>query len=79
MLLALDGLVHLRWLDRSTGRMISRITTNSPGDLVHVELKKMGKIPAGGGWREIGNRHRRPAPPRTLRPATYLASRASTN
>jgi transposase InsO family protein len=24
------------------------------GDLVHVDVKKLGKIPAGGGWRMLG-------------------------
>jgi len=24
------------------------------GDLVHVDVKKLGKIPAGGGWRKVG-------------------------
>jgi transposase InsO family protein len=26
----------------------------NPGDLVHVDIKKLGKIPAGGGWRMLG-------------------------
>jgi len=34
------------------------------GDLVHVDVKKLGKIPAGGGWRMLGKvvgRHNRQA------------------
>ena len=26
----------------------------SPGDLVHVDVKKLGRIPDGGGWRTLG-------------------------
>jgi transposase InsO family protein len=48
------GLAKLRWLDRPTGRVIRRITQTSCGELVHVDVKKLGKIPAGGGWRMLG-------------------------
>jgi transposase InsO family protein len=48
------GLAKLRWLDRPTGRVIRRIDSAHPGDLVHVDVKKLGKIPAGGGWRMLG-------------------------
>lgn len=48
------GLARLRWLDRATGRVIRRIQTSQCGDLVHVDVKKLGKIPAGGGWRMLG-------------------------
>ena len=48
------GLAKLRWLDRATGRVIRRMESASPGDLVHVDVKKLGKIPAGGGWRKLG-------------------------
>jgi transposase InsO family protein len=48
------GLAKLRWLDRPTGRVIRRIESVRPGDLVHVDVKKLGKIPAGGGWRMLG-------------------------
>lgn len=47
-------LARLRWLDRATGRNIRRINSVAPGDLVHVDVKKLGKIPAGGGWRKLG-------------------------
>lgn len=52
--LARYGLAKLRWLDRPTGRVIRRIESVKPGDLVHVDVKKLGKIPAGGGWRMLG-------------------------
>jgi transposase InsO family protein len=48
------GLARLRWLDRSTGRVIRRMTQRSCGELVHVDVKKLGKIPVGGGWRMLG-------------------------
>jgi len=47
-------LARLRWLDRPTGRTIRRMESKGPGDLVHVDVKKLGKIPAGGGWRMLG-------------------------
>jgi transposase InsO family protein len=48
------GLARLRWLDRATGQVIRRMEPAGCGDLVHVDVKKLGKIPAGGGWRMIG-------------------------
>ena len=48
------GMAKLRWLDRPTGRVIRRIEPAHCGDLVHVDVKKLGKIPAGGGWRILG-------------------------
>ncbi|OFB36296.1 transposase [Mycolicibacterium sp. (ex Dasyatis americana)] len=48
------GLAKLRWLDRPTGRVIRRMESAACGDLVHVDVKKLGKIPDGGGWRMLG-------------------------
>ena len=48
------GLAKLRWLDRPTGRVIRRMEPARCGDMVHVDVKKLGKIPAGGGWRMRG-------------------------
>jgi transposase InsO family protein len=48
------GLNRLAWMDRPTGRVIRRIHTSRPGELVHVDVKKLGRIPAGGGWRAHG-------------------------
>lgn len=48
------GLNRLAWLDRPTGRVIRRIHTDHPGELVHVDVKKLGRIPHGGGWRVLG-------------------------
>ena len=52
------GLNRLGWLDRPTGRVIRRIVTSRPGELVHVDVKKLGRIPTGGGWRVHGVEHR---------------------
>ena len=48
------GVAKLRWLDRPTGRVIRRMEPARCGDLVHIDVKKLGKIPAGGGWRMLG-------------------------
>jgi transposase InsO family protein len=48
------GLNRLAWLDRPTGRVVRRIETSRPGELVHVDVKKLGRIPPGGGWRVRG-------------------------
>ncbi len=41
-------------MDRPTGRVIRRIPTDRPGELVHFDVKKLGRIPDGGGWRVHG-------------------------
>jgi transposase InsO family protein len=48
------GLNRLAWLDRPTGRVIRRIEMQRPGELVHLDVKKLGRIPPGGGWRAYG-------------------------
>jgi transposase InsO family protein len=48
------GLARLAWLDRATGRVIRRYEHPAPGDLVHLDVKKIGRIPDGGGWRIHG-------------------------
>ncbi len=45
---------RLSWMDRPTGRLIRRYEHEHPGDLVHVDVKKLGRIPPGGGWRMHG-------------------------
>ena len=59
--LARRGLSRLSDLDRTTGTPI-RYVRDCPGELVHVDIKKLGKIPDGGGWRVLGRVHatRRP-------------------
>ena len=48
------GLNRLSWMDRPTGRVIRRYERARPGELVHVDIKKLGKIPDGGGWKVLG-------------------------
>ena len=59
--LARRGLPRLAVLDPITGEVIraSKVTTiryerQRPGELVHVDVKKLGRIPDGGGWRARG-------------------------
>lgn len=51
------GLSRLRDLDRSTGIPV-RYVRDCPGELVHVDIKKLGRVPDGGGWRSIGVENR---------------------
>lgn len=48
------GLNRLTWMDRPTGRVIRRMHQTRPGELVHMDVKKLGQIPPGGGWRAHG-------------------------
>ena len=59
--LARRGQPRLCALDPMTGEVIrsSKITAtryerSRPGELVHMDVKKLGRIPAGGGWRAHG-------------------------
>ena len=53
---------RLTHLDRVTGEPVRRYEHPAPGDLLHVDVKKLGNIPDGGGWRFVGRaqgkRHR---------------------
>ncbi len=49
-----NGVHRLAYIDRPTGRVIRRYEHADPGDLVHVDIKKLGQIPPGGGWRAHG-------------------------
>ncbi|TYL55922.1 IS481 family transposase [Nocardioides sp. BGMRC 2183] len=55
------GCPRLKWTDPATGTRIktssrekNRYEHAAPGDLVHVDIKKLGRIPDGGGWRMFG-------------------------
>ncbi|MFH9327343.1 IS481 family transposase [Streptomyces albus] len=50
------GLNRLAWLDRPTGQPIRRYERNRPGELVHVDIKKLGNIPDGGGHKVMDRR-----------------------
>ena len=41
-------------LDRVTGEPIRRYEHPHPGSLLHVDVKKLGNVPDGGGWRYVG-------------------------
>jgi transposase InsO family protein len=45
---------RLSHLDRVTGEPIRRYEREAPGDLLHVDVKKLGNVPDGGGWRYVG-------------------------
>jgi transposase InsO family protein len=47
----LNRLTHI---DRATGEPIRRYEHEHPGDLIHVDVKKLGRVPDGGGWRYVG-------------------------
>jgi transposase InsO family protein len=47
---------RLTHVDRATGERIRRYEHDHPGDLIHVDVKKLGKVPDGGGWRYVGRR-----------------------
>ncbi|MFH7600636.1 IS481 family transposase, partial [Streptomyces racemochromogenes] len=48
------GLARLTHLDRATGTVTRRYERDRPGELVHVDIKKLGNIPDGGGHKTIG-------------------------
>ena len=64
------GLNRLTHVDRATGEPIRRYEHDHPGALLHVDVKKLGNIPDGGGWRYVGrqqgdrNRARHPGKPK---------------
>ncbi|OBH57110.1 transposase [Mycobacterium mantenii] len=68
-------LPYLRQCDPLTGQVIraSKVTAvryerDRPGELIHMDVKKIGRIPQGGGWKAHGRRMSR----------TYAAKKART-
>lgn len=51
--LARRGFSRLADMDRPTGAPL-RYVRDYPGELVHVDTKKLARIPDGGGWRMLG-------------------------
>jgi transposase InsO family protein len=45
---------RLSHIDIRTGEPIRRYEHDRPGSLIHVDVKKLGNIPEGGGWRFVG-------------------------
>jgi transposase InsO family protein len=52
--LARRGLSRLAWMDRPTGQVVRRYERDRPGELLHVDVKKLGRLRDGGGWRVHG-------------------------
>jgi len=48
------GCPRLACLDRATAVPVRRYERDRPGELVHVDVKKLGNIPDGGGHRTAG-------------------------
>jgi transposase InsO family protein len=55
------GLPLLSEVDRVTGELVrgtsrkeNRYEHSRPGDLLHIDVKKLGRVPPGGGWRAHG-------------------------
>jgi transposase InsO family protein len=48
------GLNRLSHVDRVTGEPIRRYEHDHPGDLLHMDVKKLGRVPDEGGWRFVG-------------------------
>jgi transposase InsO family protein len=60
-ILARHGVPRLSQLDPITGQVIRASKTTAvryererPGELVHMDVKKLGRIPDGGGWKAHG-------------------------
>lgn len=71
-ILARHQMPPLAALDPVTGALIRSVKATghryeraAPGDLVHVDVKKLGRIPQGGGWRSHGRGPRPGAQRRT--------------
>jgi transposase InsO family protein len=47
---------RLSHVDRVTGEPNRRYEHPHPGSLLHVDVKKLGNVPGGGGWRFVGRR-----------------------
>jgi len=70
-ILVRNRLNRLTHVDRATGEPVRRYEHPYPGSLIHVDVKKLGNIPDGGGWRFVGrqqgdrNRQATPGKPRS--------------
>jgi len=45
---------RLSHVDRATGEPIRRYEHERPGDMLHQDVKKLGRVPDEGGWRFVG-------------------------
>jgi transposase InsO family protein len=65
---------RLAWLDRPSGQPIRRYERTTPGELVHLDVKKLGRLRPGGGDRVHGrdsHQHRNAPRPGGLRRVGY--------
>ncbi|MFF9186449.1 IS481 family transposase [Streptomyces misionensis] len=53
-ILVRHGLPALATLDRATGEPVRRYERSRPGELLHIDVKKLGRIPDGGGHKVLG-------------------------
>jgi transposase len=53
-ILVRHGLPVLAATDRATGEPVRRYERGRPGELVHIDVKKLGRIPDGGGHKALG-------------------------
>ncbi|WP_031031296.1 IS481 family transposase [Streptomyces sp. NRRL WC-3725] len=53
-ILVRHGLPALAATDRATGEPVRRYERARPGELIHIDVKKLGRIPDGGGHRTQG-------------------------
>jgi transposase InsO family protein len=68
------GQPRLAALDPMTGEVIRsskatalRYARSRPGELAHMDVKKLGRIPDGGGWRALGRAARETTRDRTMK------------
>jgi hypothetical protein len=53
------GISRLSQVDRVTGEPVRRYEKDRPGEMLHMDVKKLGQIPDGGGHRMVGRRQGR--------------------
>jgi transposase InsO family protein len=53
-ILRAEGVGRLDRGDRATAAPVRRYQRDRPGELIHVDVKKLAAIPPGGGWRTRG-------------------------
>jgi transposase InsO family protein len=66
---------RLSRIDRRTGEHVRRYEHDQPGDMLHIDVKKLGQIPDGGGWRYVGRaqgKHNREATARRTGACNHL-------
>jgi transposase InsO family protein len=64
------GISRLSQVDRVTGEPVRRYEKDRPGEMLHLDVKKLGNIPDGGGHRMVGRmqgQRNRTATPTTKR------------